>query len=146
GGVAARPAEKCGGMGEQGAGRLGGAGQAAWLDRLEAEAGTLAAAVSWSLACDPTPLPHLFRILWPFWYLRDRQAEARPWVGQLLPAGSFDPQARAELEWTAMVTANEGGDDAATPGARRRPGPLLGDGPDPHPPPNPPRALAPTAP
>src|SRR5262249_57040146 len=132
GGVAARPAEKCGGMGEQGAGRLGGAGQAAWLDRLEAEAGTLAAAVSWSLACDPTPLPRLFRILWPFWYLRDRQAEARPWVGQLLPAaGSFDPQASAELEWTATVTANEVGDDTAALAARRRLEPLLAEIQDP---------------
>jgi predicted ATPase len=56
------------------------AGQSDWLERLEAEAGNLAAAVSWYLACDPTPLPHLFRILYPFWSLRDRQAEARPWV------------------------------------------------------------------
>src|SRR5262249_31698452 len=68
---------------------------------------------------------------WPFWYLRDRQAEARPWVGQLLPAGSFDPQARAELEWTAMVTANEVGDDAAALAARRRLEPLLGEIQDP---------------
>jgi tetratricopeptide (TPR) repeat protein len=62
--------------------------------------------VHWYLAHDPTPLPHLFRILWPFWFLRDRQAEARPWVEELLPAASsFDPNARAELEWTATVVA-----------------------------------------
>jgi tetratricopeptide (TPR) repeat protein len=102
------------------------AGQSDWLERLEAEAGNLAAAVSWYLACDPTPLPHLFRILYPFWSLRDRQAEARPWVDQLLPAvASFDPQARAELEWAAAVMANEVGDDAAELAARRRLGPLL---------------------
>lgn len=57
---------------------LRGAGQSEWLERLQAEARNLAAAVHWYLAHDPTPLPHLFRILWPFWFLRDRQAEARP--------------------------------------------------------------------
>jgi predicted ATPase/class 3 adenylate cyclase len=100
---------------------LRGAGQGEWLERLEAEAGNLAATVRWYLVGDPTPLPHLFRILYPFWYLRDRQAEARPWVDQLLPAAaSFDPQARVELEWTATVTANVAGDDAAALAARRR--------------------------
>jgi predicted ATPase/class 3 adenylate cyclase len=105
---------------------LRGAGQGDWLERLEAEAGNLAAAVRWYLACEPAPLPHLFRILWPFWYLRDRQAEARPWVEEALSAAvSLDPQARAELEWAATVTANEVGDDAAALGARRRLEPLL---------------------
>jgi tetratricopeptide (TPR) repeat protein len=105
---------------------LRGAGQSDWLERLQAEARNLAAAVHWYLAHDPTPLPHLFRILWPFWYLRDRQAEARPWVEELLPAAtSFNPKARAELEWTATVTANEVGDDPAALAARRRLEPLL---------------------
>jgi predicted ATPase/class 3 adenylate cyclase len=105
---------------------LRGAGQGEWLERLEAEAGNLAAATRWYLARDQAPLPHLFRILWPFWYLRDRQAEARPWVEELLPAAaSLDPQARAELEWAAMVTANEVGEDAAALAARRRLEPLL---------------------
>ena len=105
---------------------LRGAGQGEWTERLQAEAGNLAAAVRWYLACDPAPLPHLFRILWPFWYLRDRQAEARPWVDQLLPvATSLDRQARAELEWAATVTATEVGDDAAALAARRRLEPLL---------------------
>jgi tetratricopeptide (TPR) repeat protein len=82
--------------------------------------------VRWYLAHDRAPLPHLFRILWPFWYLRDRQAEARPWVEELLSAAvSLDPQARAELEWAAAVTANEVGDDAAALAARRRLEPLL---------------------
>jgi predicted ATPase len=105
---------------------LRGVGQGEWLERLEAEAGNLAAAVRWHLARAPVPLPRLFRILWPFWYLRDRQAEARPWVEELLPAAaSLDPQARAELEWAAVVTANEVGDDAAALAARRRLEPLL---------------------
>jgi len=105
---------------------LRGTGQGEWLERMEAEAGNLAAAVRWYLGHEPTPLPHLFRILWPFWYLRDRQAEARPWVEELLPAAaSLDPQARAELEWAATVTANEVGNDAAALAARRRLEPLL---------------------
>jgi predicted ATPase/class 3 adenylate cyclase len=111
---------------------LRGAGQAEWLERLEAEAGNLAAAVRWFLGHDPAVLPHLFRILYPFWYLRDRQAEVRPWVDQLLPAAaSFDSQARAELEWTATVTANVAGDDAAALAARRRLAPLLKETQDP---------------
>jgi predicted ATPase/class 3 adenylate cyclase len=104
---------------------LRGAGQGEWLERLEAEAGNLAAAVTWYLACDPTPLPHLFRILYPFWSMRDRQAEARPWVDQLLPAVSLDPQARAELAWAAAGIAAEVGDDAAALAAHRRLAPLL---------------------
>jgi predicted ATPase/class 3 adenylate cyclase len=111
---------------------LRGAGQNEWLARLEAEAQNLAATVRWHLTFDPAPLPHLFRILYPFWFLRDRQAEARPWVDQLLPAAaSFDPQARAELEWAAAVMANEVGDDAAELAALRRLAPLLAEIQDP---------------
>jgi tetratricopeptide (TPR) repeat protein len=88
--------------------------------------------MSWYLAGDRSPLPHLFRILWPFWSMRDRQAEARPWVDRLLPAAaSLDPQARAELEYTASAIANEMGDDAAAQTARRRLAPLLAEIQDP---------------
>ena len=106
---------------------LRGAGQSEWLERLQAEAPNLASAVRWYLAHDRTPLPHLFRMLWPFWFLRDRQAQARPWVEELLPAAaaSFDPKSQAELEWTATVVANEVGDDSAALAARRRLEPLL---------------------
>jgi predicted ATPase len=105
---------------------LRGAGQDEWLDRLEAEAGNLAGAVRWYLAHDPAPLPHLFRVLWTFWYLRDHINEARVWVGELQPAApSLSPPARAELEWVATVTAAEMGDDAAALAARQRLEPLL---------------------
>jgi predicted ATPase len=105
---------------------LRGAGRGEWLERLQAEAGNLAAAVSWYLANDPAPLPHLFRILWTFWTLRDQMGEARDWVDRLLPAArSLDPQARAELAWTATMNANEVGDDAAALAARQRLAPLL---------------------
>jgi hypothetical protein len=111
---------------------LRGAGQREWLERLEAEAGNPAAAARWHLAHDPTPLPHLFRVLWPFWSLRDHLGEARTWVGQLLPAAdSLGPQARAELLWTATVTAGEVGDDASALAARQALGPLLGQIEDP---------------
>jgi predicted ATPase len=105
---------------------LRGAGHGALLDRMQAEAGNLAAAVRWYLGNDPAPLPHLFRVLWSFWFLREHMTEARGWVDQLLPtAGSLGPQARAELMWTAAVTANEVGDDAAALAARRNLEPLL---------------------
>jgi predicted ATPase len=105
---------------------LRGVGHSEWVERLQAEAGNLAAAVAWYLAHDPAPLPHLFRVLWPFWSQRDHLGEARAWVDQLLPAtDSLDPQARAELAWTALVTAVEVGDDAVALAARQRLGPLL---------------------
>jgi predicted ATPase len=105
---------------------LRGAGHDALLDRLQAEAGNLAAAVRWYLGNDPAPLPHLFRVLWSFWFLREHLPEAHGWVDQLLPAaGSLGPQERAELMWTAAVTANEVGDDAAALAARRNLEPLL---------------------
>jgi predicted ATPase len=105
---------------------LRGAGQSQWAERLEAEEGNLAAAVRWYLAHDTGPLPHLFRVLWLFWFLQDHQGEARSWVSQLLPTvGSLAPQDRAELLWTAAVIANEVGDDPAALAARERLAPLL---------------------
>jgi predicted ATPase/class 3 adenylate cyclase len=105
---------------------LRGAGQGEWTERLQAEAGNLAAAVRWHLAHDPQPLPHLFRILWLFWELQDHLSEVHAWAGQLLPtADALDPQARAELLWTATVTAVEVGDDPAALSARQRLAPLL---------------------
>ena len=91
------------------------------LERLEAEAGNLAAAVSWYLGHDRGLLPHLLRVLWPFWFLRDPMIEARTWIDQLLPtAGSLTPQARAELLWTAAVRAVEVGDDTTALAARQQ--------------------------
>jgi predicted ATPase len=95
-------------------------------ERLQAEAGNLAAAVRWYLAHDRGPLPHLFRVLWLFWTQQDLEREAWPWVQQLLPAaGTLDPQARAELAWAAAVLAVDTGDDAAALAARQRLAPLL---------------------
>ena len=105
---------------------LRGSGRSEWMERLRAESGNLAAAVRWYLAHDPGPLPHLFRVLWLFWTQQDLQREAWSWVEQLLPAaGALDPQARAELEWAAAVTAVDIGDDTAALAARQRLAPLL---------------------
>ena len=97
-----------------------------WLERLDAEADNLATAVRWYLAHGRAALPHLFRVLWPLWFLRDIVGEGRSWVGQLLPAaGALDHQARAELHWAALVSALEVGDDKAALVARERLEPLL---------------------
>src|SRR5262249_30077185 len=113
--------------------RLRGAGHNEWLARLGTEAGNLAAAVRWYLAHDTAPLPHMFRVLWLFWELDDRMGEARPWVEQLLPtADSLEPQARAELLWTAAATAEEVGDDAAALAATRGLAPLREEITDPY--------------
>jgi predicted ATPase len=82
---------------------------------LEADAANLAAAVGWYLANDRAPLPHLFRILWLFWGLRDHLGEARGWIDQLSTTNSWEPDAQAELLWTAAATAVEVvGEDQAT--------------------------------
>jgi predicted ATPase len=104
---------------------LRGAGQNEWLDRLEVEAGNLAAAVRWYLTHDREPLPHLFRVQFLFWELRDHLPEARPWLDELLPtADSLAVQARAELLWTMAAIANEV-DDLETPAACMRLADLL---------------------
>jgi predicted ATPase len=113
---------------------LRGLDQDHWAEELEAEAGNLAAAVEWYLAHDRGPLPHLFRVLWMYWGLRDHLGEARAWIDQLLTtADSLDPQAQAELLWTAAVTALEVvGDDAAALATSQRLAPLLAEIDDPY--------------
>jgi predicted ATPase len=105
---------------------LRGVGLGEWLERLDAEAGNLAAAVRWYMDHDRGPVPHLFRALWLFWVQQDFEREARSWIKQLLPdAGTLNPQARAELAWTAAVTAIDIGDYAAALEASQRLAPLL---------------------
>ena len=107
-------------------------GVGGWLDRLDAEAGNLAAAVRWYLARDTGPLPHLLRALWPFWFLLDLVREGPSWVEQLLPAiGTLDPPTQAELAWAAAVIHVSAGDDAAALADRQRLAPLLADIADP---------------
>jgi predicted ATPase len=109
-------------------------GHAEWLDRLQTEAGNLAAAVGWYLDHDRAPLPGLFRAQLPFWLLaNDILGQARGWIGQLLAAaGSLDPQARAELLWAAAATANQAGDGPAALAASQELAPLLTEIDDPY--------------
>jgi predicted ATPase len=124
--VGRRHAEYFRALAEQADRSLRGLGQNEWLERLQAEAGNLAAAVRWYLAHDTAPLPHLCRVLWLFWARSDREREARSWVEQILPAtGTMDGQARAELAWVAAVIAVDTGDDTAALAARERLAPLL---------------------
>jgi predicted ATPase len=105
---------------------LRGAGPGVWLERLDAEAGNLAAAVRWYLAHDPGPLPHLFRVLWLFWLQRDLEGQAGSWVEQFrTAAGPLDVPARAELALVEAVIAVHTGDDTAALAARQRLAPLL---------------------
>ena len=90
-------------------------GQSEFIERLLVEAGNTAAAVRWYLAHDRAPLPHLFRVLALFWALRDPIADPRAWIGELLSdADSLEPQPRAELLWTAVMSALDAGDDRET--------------------------------
>jgi predicted ATPase len=108
-------------LAEQADPALRGPGHGQWLERLDADVGNLAAAVRWYLNHDRGPLPHLLRVLWPFWFLRDHMNEARTWTDQLLPtADSLDSAARAELLCTAAVIALEIGDDSTALAARQR--------------------------
>jgi hypothetical protein len=75
--VARRHADYYRALAEQADRPLRSAGQNVRAERLDAEAGNLARAVRWYLANDPGPLPHLFRILVPFWELRDHLTEVR---------------------------------------------------------------------
>jgi predicted ATPase len=125
--VARRHASYYRSLAQQADGPLRRAGWSEWAERLQAEAGNMAAAVSWYLAHDAGQLPHLFRILLPLWAVQnDTLSEARSWVEQLLPAAaSLDPQSHAELLLAATVTAREVGDNAAMLATPQRLAPLL---------------------
>jgi predicted ATPase len=125
-GIHRRHADHYRAVAEQADRPLRGAGQRNWCQRLDTEQGNLAAALRWYLDHDPGPLPHLFRVLWLFWFLRDHLGEARSWVGELLPAAdSFDVRAQVELASTAAATGLEVGDDQMALTARERLAPLL---------------------
>src|SRR5262245_12565977 len=106
---------------------LRGAGQSEWAARLELENANLGAAIGWFLAHDIKPLPHLFRVLWLFWAMRDHLIEVRSWIAELTPAvTSLDDQKQVELFWSAAVTGVQLGDDTAAVAAKSRLEPLLG--------------------
>jgi predicted ATPase len=86
--------------------------ETSWAERLQTEEGNLRLMIQWFLDQDITPLPHLFRILWRFWQLRDRMAEGRSWIEELMPrVATLDDHRQAELWLTSAMTAAEVGDD-----------------------------------
>ena len=106
---------------------LRGVGQPEWAERLQVENANLGAAIRWFLAHDIKPLPHLLRVLWLFWGMRDHLVEVRSWIDELTPAvTSLDDHAQAELFWSAAVTGVQLGDDTAAVAAKSRLEPLLG--------------------
>ena len=124
--VQRRHADYYRGLTEQADQPLRGLGHGEWLELLEVESGNLNAAVGWYLAHDSTPLPHMFRVLYPHWAVRDRIAEARTWVQRLLPsADHLGSKGRAELLWAALVTAVETGDDKSALAVRGQLAPML---------------------
>ncbi len=87
--------------------------QVEWADRLGVEEENLRVAIRWLFTHDITPLPHIFRVLYPFWQMRDRMTEGRAWIEELRPqADSLGEHARSEVLFTSAVTAVEVGDDA----------------------------------
>ena len=88
--------------------------QVEWADRLGVEEENLRVAIRWFFAHDVTPLPHMFRVLWLFWQMRDRMTEGRAWIDELRPrVDTLDEHARAEVLFIWAVTAVEVGDDAS---------------------------------
>jgi len=88
--------------------------QAEWAEQLRIEEGNLERAIRWFLAHDIAPLPHIFRILWLFWQMRDRMPEGRGWIEELRArAGELNDRAKTELLLISSVTAVEVGDDDA---------------------------------
>ena len=88
--------------------------QVEWADRLGVEEENLRVAIRWFFTHDITPLPHMFRVLWLFWQMRDRMTEGRAWMDELrLRADSLDDHSRAEVLFTYAVTSVEVGDDTS---------------------------------
>ena len=103
--IGRRHADYYRGLAERADRPLRGLNQDYWAGRLEVEADNLAVAVGWHLAHDRGVLPHLFRILWMYWGLRDRLGEARTWIDQLLPTvDALDPRAQIELLCVSALT------------------------------------------
>jgi predicted ATPase len=88
--------------------------QVEWADRLGLDEENLRVAIRWFFDHDITPLPHMFRVLWLFWQMRDRMTEGRAWIDELRSrADSLDEYSRAEVLFTWAVTSVEVGDDDA---------------------------------
>jgi len=95
---------------------LRGDGQLAWLNRLEAEAGNLSAALSWLM--DQDRLDQAITVMWAtwkFWWLRGHVAEvARHWKTLMAKRPEMAPHERAlALSGTGFTFIADGDQDQA---------------------------------
>src|SRR5215204_4460891 len=91
--------------------------QAAWADRLDVEHDNLRAALARSSAAGGTDVGlHLAGRLWPFWFVRGHQTEARTWLERSLSWGSGAPTIERVrvLTRTSSFVRTEGDEPRAT--------------------------------
>ena len=74
-------------LAERASPELVGAGQAVWLDRLEADHGNLRAALEWGLGREPAVAARLGAALWRFWGVRGHLSEGRRWLERIVAVG-----------------------------------------------------------
>jgi non-specific serine/threonine protein kinase len=68
----------------------------------------------------------MIRALWLFWALREHHSRVRPWIDELMGvADTFSPASQVDLLWTAMVLADNVGDDDGALAAYRGLTPLM---------------------
>ncbi|MBV9366512.1 MAG: tetratricopeptide repeat protein, partial [Solirubrobacterales bacterium] len=85
---------------------LGGAGQATWLERLEADHDNMIEALAWLEAEAIEEAARLAASLWPFWYRRGFYSEARMWFERILGrAGELSDRRRAAIRLRAGSVA-----------------------------------------
>jgi predicted ATPase/DNA-binding CsgD family transcriptional regulator len=96
-------------LGEAAAGFERRPGQAAWLERLEADHDDLRAALVWSQAHDPELWVRLALALTWFWLVRGHLGEGRDWLGGVLALPSLSPAHRARtLFWLSRMAFWQG--------------------------------------
>ena len=88
------------------------AGQAAWLDEIDAERDNLRAALAWSFEAGEMGLGlRLAASLWEFWWVRGYLAEGRRWLDEALVRGASEPpEIRARALHAAASLATRQGD------------------------------------
>ncbi|MBV9577622.1 MAG: hypothetical protein JO057_03420 [Chloroflexi bacterium] len=89
-----------------------GAGQLAWLERLDQEHANLRGALSWYLERDPRSAADLAACLWQFWRLRSHYTEGLDWLNRALAAAPHKTVAWARASLGAGVLARDLGDMA----------------------------------
>ncbi|HEU5424912.1 MAG TPA: tetratricopeptide repeat protein, partial [Nitrolancea sp.] len=85
------------GMVERAEPELEGSGQAAWLDRLDAEHDDLRAAMVWAARHDGMLLARLAVAAAPFWSIRGYLTEGRTWLETALADRDVTPAVRAQI-------------------------------------------------